>query len=102
VDGFEVVLVMQSCSHDAPYGEYFRIQVDVSVPVSQFVEHWHNLKPADLTHEETLIFARSVSGTDLKRWVSVLWVKVRDLRCFFFIFVGFGPDTGCGAMSRKT
>mmetsp|Transcript_19652 Transcript_19652/g.43400 ORF Transcript_19652/g.43400 Transcript_19652/m.43400 type:complete len:329 (+) Transcript_19652:56-1042(+) len=49
-DSQPVVLVMQSCSHDAPYGEYFRIQ-------------------------ETLIFARSVSGTDLKRWVSVLWVK---------------------------
>lgn len=45
-----VVLVMQSCSHDAPYGEYFRVQ-------------------------ETLIFSRGGMGTELKRWVSVLWVK---------------------------
>ena len=30
----KVVLVMQSCSHDAPYGEYFRIQVPI----------WHLLK----------------------------------------------------------
>ena len=25
-NGQQVVLVMQSCSHDAPYGEYFRVQ----------------------------------------------------------------------------
>ncbi|CAK8989265.1 Voltage-dependent T-type calcium channel subunit alpha-1H [Durusdinium trenchii] len=49
-DSQPVILVMQSCSHDAPYGEYFRIQ-------------------------ETLIFSKGKQGTDLKRWVSVLWVK---------------------------
>ncbi|CAE7750814.1 CACNA1H [Symbiodinium pilosum] len=49
-DNQPVVLVMQTCSHDAPYGEHFRVQ-------------------------ETLRFVRTDGGVELQRWVEVIWVK---------------------------
>lgn len=49
-DAQPVVLVMQTCSHDAPYGEHFRVQ-------------------------ETLRFVRADRGVELQRWVEVIWVK---------------------------
>eukprot|EP00439_Symbiodinium_sp_Y106_P022385 s836_g2.t1 len=49
-DSQPVVLVMQTCSHDAPYGEHFRVQ-------------------------ETLRFVPADRGVELQRWVEVIWVK---------------------------
>jgi len=49
-DSQPVVLVLQMCSHDAPYGEHFRVQ-------------------------ETVRFTRAAGGVDMQRWVEVVWVK---------------------------
>ncbi|CAE7279559.1 Scn11a [Symbiodinium sp. CCMP2456] len=63
-DAQPVVLVMQTCSHDAPYGEHFRVQ-------------------------ETLRFVRADRGVELQRWVEVIWVKAWALLEGLYDSIGF-------------